>query len=67
MWPSDRPEAQEWLTLYTCGGEIIYGDRGFGDYLARDVLVAKWVGIGGPEAETAGSTQQAVTAETAAD
>lgn len=44
LWPSDRPKHEEWLTLYTCGGEIIYGGNGFGDYLARDVLVAKWVG-----------------------
>ncbi|MDO9446241.1 MAG: class F sortase [Dehalococcoidia bacterium] len=44
LWPSDRPEHEEWLTLYTCGGEIVYGANGFGDYLARDVLVAKWVG-----------------------
>lgn len=44
LWPSDRPKHEEWLTLYTCGGEIVYGASGFGDYLARDVLVAKWVG-----------------------
>ncbi len=68
LWPSDRPEAEEWLTIYTCGGEIIYGDRGYGDYLARDVLVAKWVGFGEPEVlPDGGSNQQAVTAEAAAD
>jgi len=69
LWPSDRPEAEEWLTIYTCGGEIIYGGRGYGDYLARDVLVAKWVGLGGPDVlpDDSGSTQQAITAETAAD
>ena len=68
LWPSDRPEAEQWLTLYTCGGEIIYGDRGYGDYLARDVLVAKWVGFGGPEqAPTQETTQQAVEAEAADD
>lgn len=44
LWPSDRPKHEEWLTLYTCGGEIVYGTNGFGDYLSRDVLVAKWVG-----------------------
>ncbi len=44
LWPTDRPPYEEWITLYTCGGEIIYGPRGFGDYLARDVLVAKYVG-----------------------
>jgi len=68
LWPSDRPEAEEWLTIYTCGGEIIYGDRGYGNYLARDVLVAKWVGLGAPDVlPDAGATQQAVTAEAAAD
>ena len=67
LWPSDRPEAEQWLTLYTCGGEIIYGGGGFGDYLARDVLVAKWVGFGGPDAPAWDTTQQAVTAETAGD
>lgn len=68
LWPSDRPEAEEWLTLYTCGGDIIYGDRGYGDYLARDVLVAKWVGLGGPE-DLPGTemTQPAATAETAGE
>ncbi|MGE3960383.1 MAG: class F sortase [Dehalococcoidia bacterium] len=65
LWPSDRPEAEQWLTLYTCGGEIIYGDRGYGDYLARDVLVAKWVGMGGPEGEPVDeTTQQAVETTT---
>lgn len=68
LWPSDRPEAEQWLTLYTCGGEIIYGDRGYGNYLARDVLVAKWVGYGGPEAAPAEeTTQQAVQAEVTDD
>ena len=68
LWPSDRPEAEQWLTLYTCGGEIIYGDRGFGNYLARDVLVAKWVGFGdAADVTPSGTTQQAVTAETAGD
>lgn len=70
LWPSDRPEAEEWMTLYTCGGEIIYGPSGYGDYLARDVLVAKWVGLGGPE-ETQpapdATAQQAVEAEVASD
>jgi len=68
LWPSDRPEAEQWMTLYTCGGDIIYDERGYGDYLARDVLVAKWVGFGGPEdLPASGSTEQAITAETAGD
>ena len=44
LWPSDRPAYEEWLTLYTCGGEIVYGANGYGDYAQRDVLVARWVG-----------------------
>ncbi|MQC16773.1 MAG: class F sortase [Chloroflexi bacterium] len=44
LWPKDRPEAEEWLTLYTCGGQILYDSTGFGTYFDRDVLVAKWVG-----------------------
>lgn len=55
LWPSDRPEAEDWITLYTCGGQIIYGPNGYGDYLDRDVLVAKWVGSEFPEGEP-GST-----------
>jgi len=65
LWPSDRPEEEDWITLYTCGGEIVYGPNGYGDYLDRDVLVAKWVGsefpTGAPTAETpsAGPQQDA--------
>lgn len=49
LWPSDRPEWEDWITLYTCGGEIVYDSTGYGDYLARDVLVAKWVGSEYPD------------------
>jgi hypothetical protein len=44
LWPSDRPEREEWLTFYTCGGDITYSGNGYGKYAARDVLVAKWIG-----------------------
>jgi hypothetical protein len=47
LWPSDRPRDEEWITLYTCGGDIIYRADGYGDYLARDVLVARWIGSSG--------------------
>lgn len=64
LWPSDRPEAEEWLTIYTCGGEIIYGPNGYGDYLARDVLIAKWVGYASPSGEPLEeAAQQAIHAE----
>lgn len=41
LWPSNRPAGEEWLTLLTCGGRIVYDSSGFGDYLDRDVVVAK--------------------------
>lgn len=43
IWPPTRG-ADEWLTLITCGGRIVYDERtGFGDYLDRDVVVARRV------------------------
>lgn len=41
LWPSKRPTGEEWLTLLTCGGRIVYDRSGFGEYLDRDVVVAK--------------------------
>lgn len=41
LWPSKRPAGEEWLTLLTCGGRIVYDSSGFGEYLDRDVVVAK--------------------------
>lgn len=41
LWPSKRPPGEEWLTLLTCGGRIVYDSSGFGEYLDRDVVVAK--------------------------
>jgi len=43
LYPSARPRAEEWLTLITCGGRIVYGANGFGDYLDRDVVVFRRV------------------------
>lgn len=55
LWPRNRPEAEEWLTLYTCGGEILYDASGFGTYFDRDVLMAKWVGSDYPDAGSPGT------------
>jgi hypothetical protein len=44
LWPSRRPAGQEWLTFITCGGRIVYDATGFGEYLDRDVVVARRVG-----------------------
>lgn len=43
IWPKIRAQNEEWLTLLTCGGRIVYGPDGFGDYLDRDVVVARRV------------------------
>jgi hypothetical protein len=41
VWPSARGAA-EWITLITCGGRIVYDEAtGFGEYLDRDVVVAR--------------------------
>lgn len=43
LWPPLRG-ADEWITLITCGGRIVYDERtGFGEYLDRDVVVARRV------------------------
>ena len=44
VWPPDRPEDEEWITLITCGGDFrALNDNGSGEYLHRDVVVAKRV------------------------
>ena len=43
IWPGIRPKNEEWLTLFTCGGRIEYDSSGFGEYLDRDVVVARRV------------------------
>lgn len=44
IWPSDRPRDEEWITLITCGGEFrATSASGAGEYLQRDVVVARRV------------------------
>ena len=38
IWPPQRPEGEEWITLITCGGEL---DETGWEYLYRDVVVAR--------------------------
>ena len=38
IWPPDKPENEEWITLITCGGEL---DSSGWEYLSRDVIIAK--------------------------
>ncbi|MCC7364677.1 MAG: class F sortase [Dehalococcoidia bacterium] len=44
IWPQNKPEGEEWITLITCGGELqrLY-PGGPGTYLQRDVVVARRV------------------------
>lgn len=41
--PKGRAFGEQWMTLITCGGRIVYDETGFGEYLDRDVVVAKLV------------------------
>ena len=44
IWAPNRPENEEWITLITCGGEFrATSASGAGEYLHRDVVVAKRV------------------------
>ena len=43
LYPPNRPQSEEWITLITCGGSIVYGGNGFGDYNDRDIVVMKRV------------------------
>ena len=37
-----QPEGEEWITLITCGGRFQQThDNGLGEYLDRDVVIAK--------------------------
>ncbi|MEI7926707.1 MAG: class F sortase, partial [Chloroflexota bacterium] len=42
IWPGNRPAGDEWITLITCGGAIVYHGQ-FGDYVDRDVVVMRRV------------------------
>ena len=43
IWPTDKPNGSEWVTLITCGGRFraYPGGNGSGYYLDRDVVVAE--------------------------
>jgi sortase (surface protein transpeptidase) len=44
IWPVEKPEGEEWITLITCGGRFqSLTPGGPGDYLDRDVVVARRV------------------------
>jgi len=38
IWPKEKPDNEEWITLITCGGEL---DSTGQEYLSRDVILAK--------------------------
>ena len=41
LYPASRPQSEEWITLITCGGSIVYGGNGYGDYNDRDIVVMR--------------------------
>ena len=41
LWPTGRAPGQQWITLITCGGRLVYDASGFGEYLDRDVVIAQ--------------------------
>ncbi len=42
IWPKEKPDGVEWITLITCGGEFVASRPGGpGEYLNRDVVVAE--------------------------
>ncbi len=44
IWPGDRPGDDQWITMITCGGEFrATTSYGAGEYLQRDVVVARRV------------------------
>ena len=62
VWPSNRPKGDEWITLITCGGRIVYNDTGYGDYLDRDVVQARRIDQNTVAATTNTSTQASTSA-----
>jgi len=55
IWPSTRPGGEEWITLITCGGRFVQTHGTYGEYLDRDVVVARRVAAAHPEAPSGGS------------
>jgi len=46
IWPTDKPEGEEWVTLITCGGTLVRDyPGGPGHYEQRDVVVARRVTV----------------------
>ncbi len=44
IWPPDKPGDEEWITLITCGGTFVQtSSQGWGEYLHRDVVVARLI------------------------
>ncbi len=44
IWPGNEPAGEEWATFITCGGRFVATEaNGLGEYLDRDVVVAKRV------------------------
>ena len=44
IWPKDRATNDEWITMITCGGRFVKTQAsGAGEYLDRDVVVARRV------------------------
>jgi sortase (surface protein transpeptidase) len=65
IWPSDRPEGEEWITLITCGGRIVYADNsGYGEYLDRDVVQARRTDQDATTAAASSSATPAAAAST---
>ena len=49
-----RPEDEEWIALYTCGGDFVETtERGAGYYIHRDVVIARLVNTVSPPAARA--------------
>lgn len=42
IWPPNRPAHEQWLTLITCGGAIVYHGE-YGDYVDRDIVILRRV------------------------
>jgi len=44
IWPSNQARGEEWVTFITCGGRFVQTQaNGLGEYLDRDVVVARRV------------------------